>query len=114
MRASRFRETAVPARQRHFAASFAHEKGECSRAASSYRGAKRPSQISLSEKCSSPSDSYPRGKFGMEGGGSVTRRLVHFSIFGHLQQWKFAQEHYKFAKVSSKFGLNTKKAFKIA
>ena len=50
----------------------------------------------------------------MEGGGSVTRRLVHFSIFGHLQQCKFAQEHYKFAKVSSKFGLNTKKAFKIA
>ena len=33
----------------------------------------------------------------------VTRWLAHFSIFGHLQPWKFAKQCHKFAKVGSTF-----------
>ena len=34
---------------------------------------------------------------------SVTRWLDYFSIFGHFQQWKLAQNCHKFAKVGSAF-----------
>ena len=33
----------------------------------------------------------------------MTRWLVYFSIFGHLQHWKLAQQCNKFAKVGSAF-----------
>ena len=44
---------------------------------------------------------------------SVTRWLDYFSIFGHLQQWKFALKHQIFAKADSKFCQTLNNAFKI-
>ena len=38
---------------------------------------------------------------------------ISFPIFGHLQQWKFAQKCHKFAKVGSLFCQIRKKPFKI-
>ena len=37
---------------------------------------------------------------------------INCLIFGHLEQWKFAQEHFFFAKVGSKFAKYSKKLFK--
>ena len=43
---------------------------------------------------------------------SATRRRDYFSIFGHLQQSKFAEEHWNLHKVDSKFCQILNKAFK--
>ena len=35
--------------------------------------------------------------------GNVTRCINYLSIFGHLEQWKFASKYKIFAKVGSRF-----------
>ena len=40
---------------------------------------------------------------GKQQNSNVTRWLYYFSIFGHLDHWKFAQEYKIFAKLGSQF-----------
>ena len=52
--------------------------------------------------------------------GKIAQRLVAqcdqiiFQIFGHLQQWRFAQKHKPFGNIYSKFSQILNKALKMS